>query len=570
MHARSSTRSSLLALLFALVLVADVQAAPAPAGVAIGSAATPTAAPLASGAIAHHLSAEVVGYLPYWQMTSTTLGQLDLGKLSEVILFSVGWDAAGHLVTTASGYRAITSSTISTFIAAAHAAGVRVALSFTSFGLAKNTAFFGLPSAQATFMSEATALVSKLGLDGADLDVELIGSASFGAYAAVAGGLRSALRSKNPVATVSVATNGNTSGAKMAAAALRAGADRAFLMGYSYRTAGSAPGPIDPLARPSGLSLQASLGLYAAAGVPLDHVLLGLPLYGRRWATADATPGSPALAGVTGSGDTFLYSGLDALAGTGTVVVQDEVAGEVATRLVTLVGGVTWQSFYDSRADLEAKMTIALTAPLAGVGFWALGYANGRPEYWAAIADVFGPPALDAVAVKPSPTNHAGVSLALRWRDGGQPATKVRLASDGGSFGPWQPLAATVSWTVPAGARVARHTVRVQLSDDLGAQSAIRSTTVLYDAVSPTRPSLSLVWSSTRRAWILRYAGRDVGSGVAGYQIVVKRNGRYTTVARLRTSRSYVLRLPRTAHFMVAVRTIDRAGNRSVAAFRSH
>jgi hypothetical protein len=88
----------------------------------------------AEQAVSNHLSAEVVGYLPYWEMKADTFSDVDLSKLTSIVLFSVGWDAAGHLVTDAPGYRAINRSDTAAFVSAAKAAGVRVLVSFTSFG----------------------------------------------------------------------------------------------------------------------------------------------------------------------------------------------------------------------------------------------------------------------------------------------------------------------------------------------------------------------------------------------------------------------------------------------------
>ena len=79
-------------------------------------------------------------------------------------------------------------------------------------------------------MTEATALIALRGLDGADMDVELIKKPRFASYAATAGALQAALTAQNPLARVMVATNGNKSGATMASMALAAGADRSFLM----------------------------------------------------------------------------------------------------------------------------------------------------------------------------------------------------------------------------------------------------------------------------------------------------------------------------------------------------
>ena len=121
--------------------------APAPAAATV----VPPAAP------AQHLSAEVVGYLPYWEMNAATFADIDLTKVSSIVLFSVGWDAAGGLVTNAPGYQAIMRSDTTAFVAAAHAAGVRVLVSFTSFGLTKNTSFFSNAPAQLTLISEAAA-----------------------------------------------------------------------------------------------------------------------------------------------------------------------------------------------------------------------------------------------------------------------------------------------------------------------------------------------------------------------------------------------------------------------------
>ena len=73
-----------------------------------------------------------------------------------------------------------------------------------------------------------------------NLDVERLSNASFPAYGAFIGRLRKAVVARIPAGRVTVATNGAGSGALMAATAIANGADRAFLMGYSYRSSGSA------------------------------------------------------------------------------------------------------------------------------------------------------------------------------------------------------------------------------------------------------------------------------------------------------------------------------------------
>jgi hypothetical protein len=115
-----------------------------------------------------------------------------------------------------------------------------------------------------------------------------------------------------------------------------------------------------------------------------------------------------------------------------------------------------------------------------------------------------------------------------------------------------------------------RRTIRVQVRDGAGAQSLIASTSVLVDQVRPSMTKLTVAWSSTARAWIIRYAGKDVGSGVGSYKIVLRRSGTLTILAASRAATSYVLRIPRSAHFVVVVRARDRAGNLSRALYSYH
>ena len=78
----------------------------------------------------------------------------------------------------------------------------------------------------------------------------------------------------------------------MAIQALANGADRVFIMGYSYRTSGTSPaGSIAPLVRTDGgKSLAWTLDLYASKGIDPGRVLLGLPYYGRSWHTTSGAP----------------------------------------------------------------------------------------------------------------------------------------------------------------------------------------------------------------------------------------------------------------------------------------
>ncbi len=258
---------------------------PSPTAPAIGSPESP---------MSDHLSSDVYGYLPYWEMTSAIVDYLDWNALSVLSLFSVTQTATGTINRTLAGYKAITGSLGRTLVATAKSRGVRVELTFTSFGYDKNAAFFADPARQAALIAELRALVLDVGADGVNVDVELIKGTWFAAYGAFVANLRAALQADNPAASVSVATNANTSGAQMAKRAADAGADRIFIMGYAYRTTSSNPGAIAPLvgrSSPSGLDLRWTVDRYAAEGVPLGRTILGLPYYGVSWPTTSGIPG---------------------------------------------------------------------------------------------------------------------------------------------------------------------------------------------------------------------------------------------------------------------------------------
>lgn len=367
-------------------LAGPVAAARIPAASTSQAGTAPAAAPLPEAGIARRLSGEVYGYLPYWEIDSTVDAYLRYDLLTDIALFSVGFTSTGAIATSGTGYPAVTGATAATIVSHAHAAGVRVDLTITSFGYDKNAAFFTNPTAMAAAAAAISGLVQSEGLDGVNLDVESLYNENFAAYGTFVGQLRTALRAWNPAARVSVATNGSISGAGMAIQALANGADRVFIMGYSYRTAGSSPaGSIAPTVRADGdKSLTWTLDTYASKGIPADRILMGLPYYGRSWSTA-----SGALhAATTASLGVFIPSDDIASVPPGTAIQHDPVEGAKWFAIQNPDG--TWrQTYFDDPATLRGKYALASGRGLAGVGIWTLGYDRGVAGYWDAISASF-------------------------------------------------------------------------------------------------------------------------------------------------------------------------------------
>ncbi len=521
-----------------------------------------------------HLTGDVYGYLPYWEMDKDIEPYLDWNALSTIALFSVGARTNGTLVTTAPGYTAITSALGRRIIATARSRGVRPEIVFTSFGLTKNTAFFTTQAAQAQTIAALRSLVAAVGARGVNVDVELLAGAQFPAYADFCRRLLAALRLDDPTATVTVATNANTSGARMAKAAIAAGADRAFMMGYAYRSSGSAPGGIAPLDYRGSLTkldLRASLALYTAAGVPMHRVILGLPLYGMSWPTVGPGLGDPQ----TGAGSSYIpRRHLADLAANAASIALDPVE-PVEWFARQDPATLAWnQVFFDSPRSLAPKFQLAIDAGLAGIGFWALGYDRGLPGYWDLVTSMFGPPKVLAVSV-PARTRELVVPVAVAAVAGSRPLAGLQLSSDGARWSPTLALPSLppgspetalrpgLTWTMASGADGVRR-LWVRGVDTSGFAGPARIAKVTLDRTGPLLRSAPTVrWNAAHHAWRVTWSAAIDGAGIAGYKVRARvGSGGWRIVAASTTARSLFLRrIPRTATLRVAIAAVDRLGN---------
>ena len=198
-----------------------------PGASASGPSATPTPVPTPHPIPKH----ETYGFIPYWEMDDGIAAHVRDTALSTVALFSVTNKRNGTLDTAQNGYKKITGPIGRQLIHDAHERKDRVELVYTSFGYARNKRFFGgKVETQDKVIRSLVDFADEIGVDGINVDVELLDAEFVPAYGAFVGRLRDALREKHPKAEVSVATTANIGGATMAASAATAGADRIFMM----------------------------------------------------------------------------------------------------------------------------------------------------------------------------------------------------------------------------------------------------------------------------------------------------------------------------------------------------
>ena len=359
------------------------------------------AAPIGSNG----LRREVFGFLPYWELSdkSTTL---DWRTLSTVAYFSVGCTSSGSLDkrnsngTATTGWAGWTSSEMTSIINAAHDHQTRVVLTVSCFawsasGASTQAALLGSATRRATLAKQIAAAVRDRGADGANLDFEPIVAGYADEFTALVRKVRSELNNVAPGYQLTFDTMGSIGNQPIANATAPGGADAVFIMGYDYRTAGSAyAGSIAPLTGPL-YDLTDTVKAYTAKISP-SKVILGIPYYGRAWSTSSnllhAKTLPPSKYG--GSAVPFYADAVVIANANGRRWDSVEQSPWTAYRKQTCTpayGCVTsWRElYYDDAASLKRRYDLVNRENLRGVGIWALGYENGRTELRAALAEKF-------------------------------------------------------------------------------------------------------------------------------------------------------------------------------------
>ena len=433
----------------------------APVGVVVAGEPTlagpATETTQAAGTAVSGLRRQVFGFLPYWTLSdSTTVLKYDY--LSTIAYFSVGADVKGNLLkrnsdgSLTTGWGGWTSSRLTSVITAAHQHHTRVVLTisvfaWTSSQRTKQAALLGSSTARLNLARQAAAAVRDRGADGINLDFEPIVSGYADEYTTFVRTVRAELNRIRSGYQLTFDTTGYIGNYPIEGATASGGADAIFIMGYDYRTAGSATaGSIDPL-NGSGYTLIDTIKAYSARVSP-SKLILGLPYYGRAWSTT-----SSALRATNQSGAKYGYSAS---------VIYDTAADLVRVygrrydsieqspwfayqrqNCTATYGCVTsWREVYfDDAQSLKARYDLVIRSGLRGSGIWALGYDGTRPELYGAISlkylhDTTAPES--GIVVMPVRTTDSG--FVVSWRtvdDSAISGHDVQVSTDGGAWMTW-------------------------------------------------------------------------------------------------------------------------------------
>jgi spore germination protein YaaH len=222
-------------------------------------------------------------------------------------------------------------------------------------------------SAETALVGAVVARVRSLRLGGVNLDFESVPGNDQGALTAFAGQLSTALHAAGAGLSVDVVPH-LAGGTNLASAAyddpgLAAVADYLVVMAYDESTSPGAPGPV------AGLDWQAAELAGTMAGIPVAKLVLGIPLYARRWSGEAVTAGA--------------YGPMVAQALAEPDVSYDYDFQAASPLLLSDPGGVPTQLWFDDADSLLRKIAPVGQLGLAGVAAWVAG--DEDPAFWSVI-----------------------------------------------------------------------------------------------------------------------------------------------------------------------------------------
>lgn len=395
------------------------------------------------GGLPNGLQREVLGFLPYWKLDSTTRAALRYDLMSTIAYFSIGVQPNGYLqrgtaANPTAGWTNWNSSAMSQVISSAHSRGVRVVPTITmmawDYDFSDMSTLLNSATYRSRLVADVVTVVRNRGADGVNVDFEPVPTSLRSQFTTFvrelkAGLVRAGVGSYVTVDTMAGAATWST-GYDVAALSASGAADALMVMAYDFHYAGSA--------RAGGVAPVESSHIFAAgdalrdhlARVPASKLIWGVPYYGRAWNTTGSGLNSTVRSPAQSTAFSYYWTDDGTPAG-GKILAQRhgrkwDATGQVPWFVWTSGGGYR-QGYYDDPVSLKVKYDMVLRNGLAGIGIWSLGMDTGVNDLWNALSDRF-------------ITKHSRVAGDDRY------ATAAAISAS--VFGPGVPVAYVASGTV--------------------------------------------------------------------------------------------------------------------------
>ncbi len=386
--------------LIAAILVSGKTSNPKPV-LAQAPAPASTQAPLA------HItpvkdSSEVFGFAPYWNINK--LSNIDFKVLTTLAYFGVEVGSDGNLVKDSPGYNTFASSQATDLFRKAHSNNTRVVLTLTQMDNGSITQLMDDTNAQRTAIDQAVGLVKQRGIDGINVDFEFEGDPGQyyrDRFTQFVTDLTNRMHQEVPGSkvTVSVYATAVKDPKIYDIGALGKMSDGIFMMAYDFANAGSDNAiPTAPLyGYQDGkywYDISTSVNDFLRL-MPANKLILGVPYYGYNYVVDQ--PAVKAQTSWKGAGESEPYSLVAnswnlVLNGVDQVINGWDDDGKVGYFAYHIANTDTWRMvFMEDTKSLGIKYDFAKQKGLGGVGIWALGNDDGKPELWNLLEQKFGP-----------------------------------------------------------------------------------------------------------------------------------------------------------------------------------
>ncbi len=326
----------------------------------------------------------VFGWHPHW--AGEAYISYNFSLLSIVAYYSYEINPA------TGGYYSIHDWEETGLIAKAQSNKCKVLLSASCFGKDNVNKFLENINAQNNFIKTIIDLVQKRKANGVHLDFEEISGKNRSNFTNFIIDLASQLKAaiKGATLTMSIPPIDFEGGMDMAQLPLHV--DLLIINGQEFYGANSdIAGPVSLATGGKNwwnYSLDRSIDEYLAGGVPPAKLLLGVSYYGAEWVTESLKTPSEALKFIR-----YLpYRDIKKVPQVGFAQPKEDAEGMSNFHVYRDNNNNYRQIWYDDSLALSKKYDFVISKKLAGVGIWALGYDNGYPHLWQALANKFAVP----------------------------------------------------------------------------------------------------------------------------------------------------------------------------------
>lgn len=323
---------------------------------------------------------EVFGWHPYWM--GKGYQSYNFSLLTSIAYFSYEVNPVTGL------YHTIHDWETTALIDSARLYDCKVLLTVTNFGYNNNRTFLkNRNNQQEILINELITLLTLRNADGVNIDFENVPKEYKNEFTNFVIDLSNTLKKNNPKFKVTLTIPPKDFTGAFDMQNLSHYVDQFIIMGYEFYGQNSlVAGPMAPIE--SGdywweFNVERSILEYQVDGVATDKLILASPLYGAEWITEDLTYPSK-VKGFAGYltnkqirnkiGHTPIQR--DPTSGSAYYVYRDEV-------------GTYRQLWFEDSVSLQGKIDLIQKHKIKGIGFWALGYANGSPDVWLKIKDNF-------------------------------------------------------------------------------------------------------------------------------------------------------------------------------------